>query len=315
MEGLNLYYNFGLPVPSEVESVLYSSVSPSTVHVSNSMMARYFRRYLLQKAMSVFDWTVPEEWDKDYFLYCLYILGHVCVCDVAPFGVIVQNCHLTGYNVYYHPTTALVSNPVIRDQLELKIGTETELIHLTPDFWGICDIVGYYADMLALAAESAGVNLVNSKLAYVFAAQNKAGAESLKKLFDKIQSGEPAVIIDKQILDDDGNETWSYFAQNLKQNYLLSDLLTDMRKIEMMFDADVGIPTANTEKRAQLTDDEVNVNNFENRSKIDLWLECLTRSIEKVTAMFPDLSGRLSVRMKKEVIGHDDAINSGNARV
>ena len=88
-----------------------------------------------------------------------------------------------------------------------------------------------------------------------------------------------------------------------------------MRKIEMMFDADVGIPTANTEKRAQLTDDEVNVNNFENRSKIDLWLECLKRSIDKVTSLFPDLSGRLSVRMKKEVIGHDDTVDRRYAGV
>ena len=312
MESLEYGYN-SLPIPSEVESALYSSVSPSTVHVSNSYLAHYFRRYLLQKAISVFEWDIPAEWDKDFFLYVLYITGRVCIFKQEPFGIIPQNCHLTGYNVYYRPTLALVSNPVFRGfNRELKIGTETELISLTPDLMGICDIVGYYADLLALAAESAGVNLVNSKLAYVFTAQNKSAAESFKKLFDKIQAGEPAAIIDKQLIADDGKTTWDYFAQNLQQNYLLSNLLVDMRKIELMFDADVGIPTANTEKRAQLTKDEVNVNNFENRSKIELWLDCIQRGIDRVKRMFPEIS--ITVKMREEVRGYDDNIPEGNDR-
>lgn len=31
-----------------------------------------FQRYLMQKAISVFRWELPDTWDKDYFLYCLY---------------------------------------------------------------------------------------------------------------------------------------------------------------------------------------------------------------------------------------------------
>lgn len=301
-----------LPIPSQVESILYSSVSPSTVHVNNTHLSYYFRRYLLQKAISVFDWTIPEWWDKDYLLYVLYITGRAAIADIEPFGIIPQNCSLSGYNIYYRPTTALISNPVIAGfNRELKIGRETELLQLTPDLLGVCDIITYYADLLALISENAGVNLVNSKLAYVFAASNKATAESMKKLFDKIQQGEPAAVIDKQLLGDDGKPTWQYFAQNLGQNYITDRLLIDMRKIEMMFDADIGIPTANTEKRAQLTQDEVSVNNFENRSKIELWMDCLNRSIDKILRMFPELEGKLSVKMK-EGVANDDGVNPGN---
>ena len=303
-------YN-SLPIPTQIESILYSSISPSTVHVNNTYLSRYFRRYLLQKAISVFDWVIPEWWDKDYLLYVLYISGRAVIADIEPFGIIPQNCSLSGYNIFYRPTTALISNPVIAGfNRELKIGRECELLKLTPDLLGVCDIISYYADMLALAAENAGVNLVNSKLAYVFAASNKATAESFKKLFDKIQQGEPAAVIDKQLLGDDGKPTWEYFAQNLGQNYITDRLLIDMRKIEMMFDADIGIPTANTEKRAQLTEDEVSVNNFENRSKIELWLDCLNRSITKIIRMFPELEGQFSVKMKKGVISNDDSINT-----
>ena len=49
-----------------------SAFTPSTVHVSNTGLSNFFRRYLLQKAFSVFKWTMPETWSRDYFLYCLY---------------------------------------------------------------------------------------------------------------------------------------------------------------------------------------------------------------------------------------------------
>ena len=39
-----------------------STVSPSTVHIKNTGLARFFKRYLLQEAISVFDWKLPEKW-------------------------------------------------------------------------------------------------------------------------------------------------------------------------------------------------------------------------------------------------------------
>lgn len=294
-----------MPVFSGVEQLLYSSVSPSTVHVSNTGIAFFFRRYLIQKVFSVFKWDIPDEWDKDYFLYILYLTGRIAVFRHEPFGIICQGVSLTGFNLYYRPTNALVSNANIPSltTLDLRIGIDTQLVKLTPDMIGIIDLISYYADMMALCAESAGMTLVNSKLAYVFAAQNKAGAESFKKLFDKIQQGEPAVIIDRDLLGADGKPTWQYFSQNLAQNFILSDVLLEMRKIEMMFDAAVGIPTANTEKRGNLTEDEVNVNNFENRAIAHKWFDCLTRSIKEVKAMFPELS--LSVSWNEDALKND----------
>ena len=55
-------------------NVYNAARSPSTVHVKNTRLQRYFRKYLLQKAISVFKWQLPDEWDKDYFLYTFYLL-------------------------------------------------------------------------------------------------------------------------------------------------------------------------------------------------------------------------------------------------
>lgn len=140
--------------------------------------------------------------------------------------------------------------------------------------------------MMALATESIAMNLVNTKLAYVFGAQNKAQAESFKKMFDELQKGNPAVFVDKNLMDENGKPQWFTFSQNIKENYIVPELLSDLRKIEAMFATEVGIPNANTDKRERLITDEVNANNFETKSKCEVWLEQLQQGCKEANEMF-----------------------------
>lgn len=264
-----------------------SQHSPSTVHTKNTELQRFFARYLLQKAMSVFKWDLPETWDRDYFLYVLYGIGYIAVLNTDKYGVIPQQCGLEGYNIFYQPKRALVTNPLLRGLRQLEIGTQCTLIKLQPDYGSVMDLVGFYADMMALTAETAGVNLVNSRLSYVFFGKNKNTAESQKKLFDRVVSGEPATFVDTALYDaQSGNPSWIPFQQNVGQNYIAGDALADLRKWEMMFDTDVGIPNANTEKKERLISDEVNANNVEVTSKADLWLDQLQKSFAQTSKMF-----------------------------
>ena len=279
INGAPYYYNY---INAET-----SQVTPSTVHVKDSGLCRYFTKYLLQKAMSVFEWDLPETWNKDYFLYVLYCWGYVAVVNTDKFGVIPQGCGLKGYDVFYAPTHAVIANPLLSGILEPRIGTQCELLKLQPDFSGILDLVGHYAEQMALASQSVSVNLLNSKLSYVFTAKTKALAESLKKMYDQIASGEPAVVIDSRLKNAaDGEETWKSFEQNVGGNYIVTDLLADLRKIEAMFDTEIGIPNANTDKRERLIQDEVNANNIETYSKCALWLENLQDACKRVNDMF-----------------------------
>ena len=279
INGAPFYYNY---INAET-----SQVTPSTVHVKDSGLCRYFTKYLLQKAMSVFEWDLPETWNKDYFLYVLYCWGYVAVINTDKFGVIPQGCGLKGYDVFYAPTHAVIANPLLSGILEPRIGTQCELLKLQPDFSGILDLVGHYAEQMALASQSVSVNLLNSKLSYVFTAKTKALAESLKKMYDQIASGEPAVVIDSRLKNAaDGEETWKSFEQNVGGNYIVTNLLADLRKIEAMFDTEIGIPNANTDKRERLIQDEVNANNIETYSKCAMWLENLQDACKRVNDMF-----------------------------
>lgn len=274
--------------PFDYQTLNYynASRSPSTVHVKNTRLRRYFRKYLFQKAISVFKWNIPEEWDKDYFLYTLYGLGYIAVIDTDQYGVICQGGALGGYNLYYRPSYIIITNPLIRKSITANLDNDCALIKLQPDYSSIMDIVGYYADLMALASESTGINLLNVKSGTVFGAQNKAQAESYKKMYDTLSDGDPAVVIDKTMLDDQGQPTWFPFTQHLKESYVVTDLLSDMRKIEAMFDTDIGIPNANTDKRERLITDEVNANNVETATRCELWLESIRKGIDKANSKY-----------------------------
>ena len=258
-----------------------ASRSPSTVHVKNTRLRNYFRKYLMQKAISVFKWNIPDEWDKDYFLYNLYGMGFISIFYTDRYGVICQQCAPAGYNLYYRPSYVIVSNPLLENTLTLNIDRDCVLLKLQPDYSSITDIVGYYADQLALCSEAMGVNLVNTKSGVVFGAEGKARAESYKKMFDNLSEGDPAVVIDKKLLNDDGTPAWFPFTQNIKELYVTSDILSDMRKIEAMFDTEIGIPNANTDKRERLIADEVNANNVETATRCELWMETVRKELDK----------------------------------
>lgn len=276
----------GAPYSYNIENVYNSVVNPSTVHYIDNGTAKFYTRYFLQKAMSVFKWELPELWDADYFLYTLYTWGFIAILKTSKFGVIPQQCTLTGYNVFYAPKRITVTNPIMPSPVERDIDQDCVLLKLTPDYAGILDLIYFYASKMALASSAVNVNLLNSKLAYLFTAKNKSVAESFKKMYDQIASGEPASIIDRNLLDPDGNKTWDFFSQNLHENYIASDILADMRKIEQQFDTDIGIPNANTDKRERLITDEVNANNVETATRCELWLEELKKGCKKVKTMF-----------------------------
>lgn len=287
-------------------NIYNSQINPSTVHCSNADLVRHYARYLFEKVLSVYKFeNLPAEWPVNYFLYCLFGYGYITVFNTEEYGLIANECSLSGYDIYYQPTQALVANPILGSR-RLNISEDCELIKVQPDYNSIMDIVSLYADLMALCTETAGINLLNSKMSYVFFAENKAAAESFKKLYDKIASGEPAAVTDKLLLGEDGNETWKIFSQNVGQNYITDRILTDMRTIENMFNTDVGIPNANTMKRERLISDEVNANNVDTQSKTMLWLETIRDGVDKVNSMF---NTDITVKYRFEEVQDDQNIS------
>lgn len=285
-----------------------SSFQPSTSHAQDSGLSRFFQRYLLQEAISVFKWEMPETWSKDYFLYTLYTYGFVAVVNTDKYGVIPQMCGLRGYDVFYRPTNAVISNPLLSGIIEPRIGMQCALIKLQPDYGGVMDLVTKYADIMAMTMQTAGCNIQASKLAYVFTAENKAGAEAFKKMYDAISSGNAMVVQDSKLKRSDGANAWEMFTNNLRNNYVAGDMLVDLQKWRNMFCTEIGIPNANTEKKERMLSDEVNANNQETYTKADMWLDELKNGCKQVEKMFPGIN--ISVEWRFEKGGGNDGGNN-----
>ncbi len=289
----------GIPVMYDYINAYNSRLSPSTIHI-NSGIKWYFMKQLLQEIIGLYDFELPEDWNQDYFKYVLFVNGFISVLNTDIAGVICQHCTLSGRDIYYAPKYALITNPAFDKTYRLQIGVRCGLIKLRPDYTGVMDIVDYYSDMLALAAETAGLNLQNTKLAYVFLCANKQQAESFKKLYDQIAAGNPAAFADKKLFNDDGTPNWVMFNQQLRNTYIAGDILEDMRKWKNQFCTEVGIPNANTDKKERLIRDEVNANTTETQTKAILWLETIRKGMEETNDLFGlDLSVKLHFNEKE----------------
>ena len=277
-----------VPMGYNMLNLIDASVSPNVVHSTNTAVFSFYVKYLLQRLISVFRFEgLPEEWAENYFKYVLFGIGYIAVFNTDRYGVICQKCTIGDrVTLFRQPKLAIVTNPVFERSYELEIGRNCEIIRMQPDWGGGLDIVSTYADLMTMAVESAGINMYNSKAGFVFFADSKAGAESFKKAYDQISSGNPMAVMDKSLLREDGTPNWQFFMPEVGRNYITGDLLNDMRTLENQFNSMVGIPNANTQKRERLITDEVNANNIEISTLPDVWLESMRTSIEKVNRMF-----------------------------
>lgn len=291
---------------SEVNNVLQAAFLPP-VKGLNNYTAQYYRKYLFQKLLSCFDWTIPKLWSRDYFLYVLFGWGFIGIIDTGAdkWGVVPQRCGIYGYNLFYMPTKIRVSNPLLPEATEFTINEDCAVLKVNPNYTGVMDIVDYYAVKLAMMSADIESNLFNSKLSYLFTVADQTAAATVKKLYDQIAQGTPAVVVDKKILTEQGEKSWQVFQQNLKQNYIVSDLLQDMRRVENDFCSKVGIPSTNTEKRERMSESEVTRNDVETESLIDAWLTRLQDDIRTANELFPDINLSVKKRWNDESNSND----------
>lgn len=269
----------------------FSQMQPSQVHISNTLLYQYFVRHLLQKAVSVFDWNLPDYWQRALFLYCLYCEGHVAVVNTDKFGVLPQPCTLGGRGVQYEPTYAIIANPLLKGILQPRIGTQCAIVRIMPDYGGILDIINYYAREMALCSETLEINMLNSKLSYVFGVpkggNRKAAAETMKKLFDQIMSGVPASFVDEELTDRNGRPTWQLFLQDVGKNFIAPDVQEQLRKLECEFAAKVGIPSnLATTKKERVNLAEVSANDVETAVGPSQWLELAREGLDQANKLF-----------------------------
>ena len=278
----------------------YFSIRPKDVD-PNSTTYYYYMDMLFRKAMSIYIFEgMPETWDYDYFTSVLLSQGVICVTDTA-LGVIPLRCGLSGINVYNHPTTAIIANPVLGN-LERTIDEDCTIIKMShtyrSDIMPICD---RYATLLAQCDSSIAVNLQNSKVTFIALASSKQVAQSMRLMYDEISAGKPAVFVKGDQINGD-----NILYNHVKENFIASDVQILKRKLMSEFLTEIGVNNTNTDKRERLTDDEVQANNGEVQLNAGYWLDNIKEGINQTNKMF---GLNLTVKLKNTFNTEENAEN------
>lgn len=301
------------PLNYDQINAIEGQYTPSMVKSFNNKVFIFWERALFQRAASVIDFNgLPDTWEgtrKDFFIYCLFKFGFIGVMDTKDYGLIFQPGTLMGYDLYYQPTKFIIANPHITIQTkEFTIGQDAELIKLTPDYMGIWDIISYYAEKLATLDNAINMSLINNKFAFMLAAKNKQASEAFKKMIDKVNAGEPAVIYDQKLVNDqqDKTEPWQLWSRDhMKENYLTTMQLADFNTILHNFDKEIGIPTIPVEKKERMITDEAQSTVIDAISRSEIWLETLESSLNIVNAKY-NLNINAKRHFKTEEVSEDE---------
>ena len=284
----DLERNFFARRPKDVDGIANSS-------------AIYYRAKLFRLLIQRFQFdNIPETWEYDYFLTHLFLDGSICVTDTSA-GILPLKCGLTGIGIFEQPTEVIIANPVLGNFKRI-IGEDCEVIKLQYDYRGVSPILDRYSALLAMCDSSVAVNLMNTKVTWVFGATSKTQAETFKAIYDDITLGKPATFTSN---DNIGNLKENMFVMPAVQNFIADDVQLLKRKILNEFLNDIGINNTNLDKRERLTDDEVNANNDEVLANISHWYDNISDGIQRVNDRY---NLNLSVKIReygREVIENE----------
>lgn len=301
-----------LPLNYDKINLIEGTYQPSQIK-NNSASFDYWVRTLFGRASSNLIFGLPDFWQGDianFWYYCMLRFGFVSIQDLTgkgkrgdELGMCFSPVNLSGINFYYQRTLAVLSNPTLDESFELEIGKDCALVCMTPDKMGIWDVIERYALLLSNLDNAINMSIINSKIPFILGGKTKAAIQTLKKIMDKVNSGQPAVFYDSRIQDDAQSKDTPFqflkLLENPKQNYLTTDQLIDLHTILSDFDAEVGIPTIPYQKKERETSFESQSKLADGQARSLVWERTINDSIKEVKKLYPDL--QLSFRLRWEV--------------
>lgn len=287
--------NFGeIPFSYEEINIAAGLHKPGTQKSYNNETFAYWARALFERAAYSMDITLPDEWQDDkkcIFYWWLFIRGFLVIYEEPEMGLVFQPCTVNRYDFYYRPVEAIVCNPYVPagqpSSRTLTIGKDCQLVKLAPDRKGVADIIAFYAEKLSNLSLSVDLSIINTRFAKIMAARNKAAAEALKKVLDKVNSGVPAVIVDEKLLDDRTDKAppfQEFGIDHLKENYITNLQWQDLRNILSDFDEEIGI--VRYDKKERLVAYEAEQAQMTAVPRITVWKDTLNSCFKTVNEMF-----------------------------
>lgn len=217
---------------------------------------------LLNYCLGIYKYTgLPASLPGREILMNLIMTGHAVIFQNKS-ELVTTKTVLYDFDMYYRPTRATYGNVRIFSR-QLRLGEDAEVVYLNHIEGnvltnqavdsGLRSFILRYARQLADIESTANIYAVNMRLQSFPVASDDITREQVENFYKKIALGEKAVIMDNMILEMFRNVE----VANRITNDTLNDILIARDKVLANFFQDIGIKYRQEQKKAQLTEDEV----------------------------------------------------------
>lgn len=227
---------------------------------------------LLNFCLTIFEYdNLPESLPKREIELNLLLTGHAVIfTDKA--DIVTACTTLYNFDRYYNPTQAVFAQPRMTSKtLYLDNSIEAhkqnavviynndikDNIFYIPADGGLLTFISRYARRLADLESSENIYAVNSRLTSFPVGSTDGVIANIKKFFNSLVLGKREVIVDDAIINSFRNV--DIVRSNIKDS--VNDIIIARDKVLEQFFRDIGVKMFADNKKAQLTNDEVNSDN------------------------------------------------------
>lgn len=268
------------------------NVKPIHVHGQDDWRTDFYRTYLRNIVKSVIKIEVNADWDIDYFKDVFLFQGKICVTEINGTNYALD-CGTHGVSAYNRENYVTIANPILGNHDRINT-VDAAMIYLMSE--KTCEnfsmLVDIYACKLAMCDSAIDVNLMNSKVAYVFDCASEKQAKEAKLIYQKVTEGEPAVFFENDGLG--VTKQLAFFRNDVKNNYVVDLVQDSKRAIISEFLTMVGINNGAVEKKERLLYDEVNGNNMEIMCSVSYSEELVESGVKTANKLFPYLNLKIT---------------------
>lgn len=268
-------------------------IEPKDVDGQYSYDTLYYKQQIISIIKGRFDVKCPEWWDIDFMLDQLILNGRFYVSD-SPSGIAPFDGSRYGLNMFNRSNAVTITNPVLatfRRWLAFAGSTKTNqavMVYLYDNLncYSFVPLINHYAYKLASLDCSLDVGIMNSRVAFIFNAEDSKQAEEAKLIYSQISKGKPAIftkVKDALTPDSKGLEVQAF---PVKENMVLAELIDAKRAIISDLMVELGINTTPYEKKERLLVNEVDSNNQEIEARVAYVKDNLKRCSKLVRDTF-----------------------------
>ena len=293
----------------------YMIRSPEVLSVDN-LYDMYFND-LLSCCMQIliFD-GLPDSIDPTWFKMCLLTAGRVAIFrDTKGDGELrALDCAIAGEpDIYYMPREVLIVNPAFKgysytlpihsDQVAIVYCRECDRYQYARNTGGLYPLISSTAQLLADNTASINVATKNMRLTNILAADDTNTVSSMQLSLRKMYDGEPAIIVQKTLLD----KIEPIPLTDHTNTQQLIQLLEVRQYIYAHFYEQIGLKTNDQRKKERLITAELDDGAELALFNVADMLESVTRGIDEVNKDFgTDIDVRLHPLIEATIDGSGD---------